>query len=102
MNTTHLANGTVHDVPDDLYNALAKNAELSLTWNSLTPLARNEWICWVITNKKPETRANHLDRITKELAKGKRRPCCWAGCMHRPDRVVKIYKRASIKSNESK
>ena len=91
MNTTRLANGTVHDVPADLQKTLVGNDALTQTWNSLTPLARNEWICWVITNKKPETRENHIQRLKVELTKGKRRPCCWAGCPHRPDRVVKIY-----------
>jgi hypothetical protein len=49
----------------------------------LTPLARNEWICWTIMTKKPETRANHIDRTITELLEGVRRPCCWAGCIHR-------------------
>lgn len=75
--------GVVHEVPADLKKALQSDASALERWEDLTPLARNEWICWVITNKKPETRAEHIDRTLTELLEGKRRPCCWVGCMHR-------------------
>jgi len=75
--------GTVHTVPADLRKVLATNAKILTTWNNITPLARNEWICWIISPKKPETRAHHIKRTQEDLAKGKRRPCCWAGCVHR-------------------
>lgn len=78
-----IATGVAHSVPPDLRKALASSAEVITEWNDLTPLARNEWICWVITTKKPETRANHIERVQTELLAGKRRPCCWAGCTHR-------------------
>jgi uncharacterized protein YdeI (YjbR/CyaY-like superfamily) len=78
-----LSSGTVHKIPEDLENKLLSNKKLSEDWESLTPLARNEWICWITSPKKIETRNNHLKRIAEELPKGKRRPCCWAGCMHR-------------------
>lgn len=78
-----LSGGVVHDVPDDLYTAIASDESVLERWEDLTPLARNEWICWVISNKKPETRAEHIDRLMTELLEGKRRPCCWVGCMHR-------------------
>lgn len=78
-----ITTGVVHGVPSDLRKALTSNAEVITKWNDLTPLARNEWICWVITNKRPETRANHIERVRTELLEGKRRPCCWAGCPHR-------------------
>ncbi len=83
MNKKGLAQGTVHTVPLDLKTALASSTKALLAWNSITPLARNEWICWVISNKKKETRSNHIKRVRLELVAGKRRPCCWAGCMHR-------------------
>jgi uncharacterized protein YdeI (YjbR/CyaY-like superfamily) len=89
--TKTIATGVVHEVPDDLYKALVSDESILERWEDLTPLARNEWICWTITTKKPETRQNHIDRIITELVEGKRRPCCWAGCMHREDRVVKVY-----------
>lgn len=75
--------GVVHEVPADLKKALLADDSALERWEDLTPLARNEWICWVITNKKPETRAEHIDRTLTELLEGKRRPCCWVGCMHR-------------------
>lgn len=78
-----IKSGTVHKVPDDLRKALTSSADVLEQWQDLTPLARNEWICWVVTNKKPETRLNHIKRIRTELLTGKRRPCCWAGCPHR-------------------
>lgn len=78
-----ITTGVVHGVPSDLRKALTSSAEVITKWNDLTPLARNEWICWVITNKKPETRANHIERVRSEILEGKRRPCCWAGCPHR-------------------
>lgn len=79
-------NGTVHKVPKDLQLALIKD-HLALTkWEDLTPLARNEWICWVTFVKKQETRLNHINRVIIELKQGKRRPCCWSGCIHRKDK----------------
>jgi uncharacterized protein YdeI (YjbR/CyaY-like superfamily) len=78
-----IGTGVVHEVPDDLEIVLSGNPDLLEKWNSLTPLARNEWICWVISVKKPETREKHLERLTEEILEGKRRPCCWPGCPHR-------------------
>lgn len=75
--------GVVHKVPSDLRAVLTANADLNVTWADLTPLARNEWICWIEIAKKPETRARKLVRIAEDLRAGKRRPCCWPGCKHR-------------------
>jgi len=79
----NLESGVVHNVPADLRKILVSNKKLSDNWNSLTPIARNEWICWITFFKKPETRKEHLKRAQKDLLKGKRRPCCWPGCPHR-------------------
>ncbi len=75
--------GVVHKLPEDLQKAIRANSKALEAWNSITPLARNEWICWSISNKKEETRINHIKRTVIELLEGKRRPCCWAGCIHR-------------------
>ncbi len=85
INTTkkEIATGTVHKVPPDLQKALISDESALERWEDLTPLARNEWICWVISNKKPETRSNHIERTITELLEGVRRPCCWMGCNHR-------------------
>lgn len=78
-----ISSGTVHTVPSDLRKALASDRALLAAWNDITPLARNEWICWTISVKKPQTRTHHIRRMREELKAGKRRPCCWAGCPHR-------------------
>ena len=81
--TTLISNGVVHTVPKDLRRALLSSEKVSHAWNDLTPLARNEWICWTTSVKKTETRKNHIDRLCTEITEGKRRPCCWPGCPHR-------------------
>ena len=77
------SDGNLHVLPADLSSALHSDDSALERWKDLTPLARNEWICWNISTKKPETRANHITRTVTELLDGKRRPCCWAGCPHR-------------------
>lgn len=83
-----IATGTVHSVPSDLQNVLCSDPNALKKWNDLTPLARNEWICWVLSVKKPETRVQHVRRVCSELNEGMRRPCCWIGCIHRTDKSV--------------
>ncbi|MEK7177092.1 MAG: YdeI/OmpD-associated family protein [Patescibacteria group bacterium] len=75
--------GTAHKLPADLRKALTSNPKAKKAWEDITPLARNEWICWTISVKKAETRRNHVERVRDELMAGIRRPCCWAGCPHR-------------------
>ncbi len=77
-----IATGVVHQVPADLRKALLSSKAVD-AWNDLTPLMRNEWICWVTFVKKEETREQHIKRACADLIKGKRRPCCWPGCKHR-------------------
>ncbi len=85
---TNISQGTVHKVPSDLREALQKDAKAHMAWESLTPLARNEWICWITFVKKEETRDEHVMRTVKQLKEGKRRPCCWIGCIHRTDKAI--------------
>lgn len=80
--------GTVHEIPTDLRKALALDRTALAAWNDITPLARNEWICWVEGAKLIETRARRVERVPAELTKGKRRPCCWIGCIHRTDKAI--------------
>lgn len=75
--------GTVHTLPKDLKKELLAHKESFTAWNDITPLARNEWICWVESAKLIETRDRRVQRTYTELAEGKRRPCCWPGCIHR-------------------
>lgn len=88
MSNNSLPGGVVHDIPDDLYKAIRADKKVQEAWHSLTPLARNEWICWTISVKKEETRKEHITRLSKELKEGMRRPCCWYGCIHRKDKAV--------------
>jgi uncharacterized protein YdeI (YjbR/CyaY-like superfamily) len=83
MMKKEIASGTVHEVPADLRKMLASSPKVLSAWEDLTPLARNEWICWVVSVKKEITRSEHISRVRAELLEGKRRPCCWAGCIHR-------------------
>jgi hypothetical protein len=83
-----LAGGTVHTVPSDLRKALASDTVARAAWEGLTPLSRNEWICWVTFVKKAKTRKEHVERAIRELKEGVRRPCCWIGCTHRTDKAV--------------
>jgi uncharacterized protein YdeI (YjbR/CyaY-like superfamily) len=73
----------VHKLPADLRAALVSDAEVLGAWNDITPLARNEFICWVEDAKQAATRERRIRRTTEELAEGQRRPCCWPGCSHR-------------------
>lgn len=83
MKPEKIAPGVVHEVPEDLKESLKVAPEILKIWNRLTALARNEWICWIISVKKPETRMQHIKRLFEDLPEGKHRPCCWAGCPHR-------------------
>ena len=88
MNKVDKTNGTAHKIPSDLKKALKENKTAYQIWQDLTPLARNEWICWNISVKQEETRKNHIKRTVSELLQGKRRPCCWIGCVHRKDKKI--------------
>lgn len=83
MSTQRVAGGVVHDLPDDLRTALQGNDVALAAWQDITPLARNEFICWVEDAKQEKTRARRIRRTQEELEEGKRRPCCWPGCKHR-------------------
>src|SRR5690349_14306423 len=72
-----------HKLPYDLRQALNASAKALSAWKDITPLARNEWICWTVSVRKAETRKEHVRRAVEDLIAGKRRPCCWPGCPHR-------------------
>lgn len=83
MSGMRISAGVVHDLPADLEEALLSDPAALAKWEDITPLARNEWICWTESVKKPETRRQHIERARADLKGGKRRPCCWPGCPHR-------------------
>src|SRR3972149_9655703 len=88
MTKNKIATGVVHEVPADLREALISDPKALTEWEDLTPLARNEWICWTIFVKKQETRKDHVSRVVSELKEGMRRPCCWIGCIHRKGKPI--------------
>ena len=75
--------GVVHELPADLHTALIASATALDAWQDITPLARNEFICWVEDAKQATTRERRIRRTQEELEEGQRRPCCWPGCRHR-------------------
>ena len=81
-----------HETPGELLAVLAANEALESKWNGLTDLARNEWICWMISPKRKETRNEHLARLQEQVLDGKRRPCCWPGCPHRRASAQKYFR----------
>ena len=83
MNKKGIANGVVHATPADLRKSLTSNKTALEAWENLTPLGRNEWICWIENAKQMETRSRRIKRTYTEIIEKKRRPCCWAGCIHR-------------------
>lgn len=79
----NILNGTVHTTPQDMATLLSSKSNVNIVWEDITPLARNEWICWITSAKKDETRKKRMRIMSENLLKGKRRPCCWVGCPHR-------------------
>lgn len=78
-----ISNGTVHKTPEDVRKVLISKSTLLIIWEDITSLARNEWICWIESAKKEETRERRIKIMVDKFKKGERRPCCWAGCSHR-------------------
>ena len=83
MTKNEIAGGVVHALPKDLRKVLSNEPAALAAWQDITPLARNEWICWIVSAKKVETRQRRIEWGCSELKNGKRRPCCWPGCPHR-------------------
>jgi uncharacterized protein YdeI (YjbR/CyaY-like superfamily) len=88
-----ISQGVVHTVPADLKKVLLADKKALAKWEDITPLARNEWICWVEDVKSPEKRKEHIFRVASQLKEGKRRPCCWLGCIHRKDKKLSPTQR---------
>jgi hypothetical protein len=90
------AEGTVHVAGDDLRSAIQSDPEVLALWQALTPLGRNEFICWVEDAKQPATRQRRIVRTGEELLEGKKRPCCWVGCIHRTDKAPSRWQQAVL------
>jgi uncharacterized protein YdeI (YjbR/CyaY-like superfamily) len=83
MATQTIPGGTVHELPEDLRMAVESDAAAMGLWAGFTPLARNEWICWVTSAKREDTRKRRIGIGIDKMRGGMRRPCCWPGCPHR-------------------
>jgi uncharacterized protein YdeI (YjbR/CyaY-like superfamily) len=83
MATKRALGGAVHKLPNDFRSAIESDAAVKPLWATFTPLARNEWICWVTSAKKEETRERRIEVGLDKMREGMRRPCCWPGCRHR-------------------
>ena len=65
-------------VPDDLQGALAAAPTKAWeTWSAITPMARRDWIFWIVSGKKAETRVKRIEVALSKLSAGSRRPCCF-------------------------
>ena len=93
---TDFAQGVVHVAGDDLRSAIQSDPEVLALWQGLTPLGRNEFICWVEDAKQPATRQRRIQRTIEEMQEGKKRPCCWSGCIHRTDKAPGRWQQAVL------
>ncbi|MDQ3094285.1 MAG: YdeI/OmpD-associated family protein [bacterium] len=96
MKSTTISEGTAHKLPADLKKALLADKNALELWEDITPLARNEFTCWVENAKQIETRKRRVKRTCEELLEGKRRPCCWVGCIHRADKEPGAWAKAVL------
>ena len=98
-----ISGGVAHELPlPDLRKVLTSDPKALAAWEDLTPLARNEWICWAISVKKPETRREHVERVCAQLKEGTRRPCCWMGCTHRTDKSLSASQKFILSKRSKK
>ena len=81
-----------HDLNDPLRVRLIEDDALVETWNSLTEIQRNEWICWTTMAKQQATRDRRVQRAIEDLREGKKTPCCWPGCPHRRPNAAKYFR----------
>jgi len=64
-------------VPADLRKALAAAPAARAVWDDITPVARRDWIHWITSGKRAETRVRRIEVACDKLASGKRRACCF-------------------------
>lgn len=96
ISMSEFAEGTVHVAGEDLKSTLQSDPAVLALWQGLTPLGRNEFICWIDDAKQPATRQRRIGRTVEELQEGKKRPCCWVGCIHRTDKAPSPWQQAVL------
>ncbi len=82
----------LHEVPDNFKNAILASQNALKTWENITKIARNEWVCFITSAKKDETKQKRLNQAIENLSSGKKRPCCFPGCPHRNPNTSKWFK----------
>lgn len=98
---SEISGGLVHEFPLDLAKELIEKDVIGI-WEGLTPVGRNEFICWIEDAKQEKTRIKRIARAIEELQEGKKRPCCWAGCVHRTDKKPGKWQQAVLIDKKSK
>ena len=89
-------------MPADLQEALIATSKARDFWEGLTPLSRNEWICWVESAKQAEIWSRRIEVGIDKLTRGMRRPCCWPGCVHRTDKAPSPSQQAIMIDRRTK
>jgi hypothetical protein len=64
-------------VPAELRKALAAAPKAKAVWSDITTRARMDWIQWIESAKRDDTRTRRIDNACEMLASGKRRVCCF-------------------------
>ncbi|HSX16864.1 MAG TPA: YdeI/OmpD-associated family protein [Patescibacteria group bacterium] len=64
-------------VPTDWKAALDASPQVRARWLDVTPLARWEWLRWIGSTSKSETRSRRIEVACSKLMAGERRPCCF-------------------------
>jgi hypothetical protein len=65
------------EMPGDFQAALAGAPGICELWESITPMARWEWVRWINATRNPQTRQRRVEVGISKLRSGKRRPCCF-------------------------
>jgi hypothetical protein len=102
MSEASIPGGVVHQLPNDLKKSLLADPKVVALWQDITPLGRNEFICWVENAKQDTTRERRIRRVGEELLEGKRRPCCWLGCIHRTDKAISPSVKGVLERNKAR
>jgi len=100
--TNDFLHGVVHEAREDIQVAVRAAADTFALWQKLTPLGRNEFICWIDDAKQPQTRARRIERACEELREGEKAACCWVGCIHRPDKAPSRWQQAVLIDREKR
>lgn len=65
------------EIPKDIQDAIAGDPQIQALWEKITPMARWEWIRWIRSTGREETRKNRIEVALSKMRNGERRPCCW-------------------------